>query len=325
LATGELQMRAELSQVMNDLTDADLVFEVTAKPNRSAVLESLTMQTVEDAVKASLLAFAESLETHVERVAVLEEVSKNCVTIWFRFHASDRRHAHALNSAVDPSLLKYAAQGVLTILNWMDGRSQPRLSDLHQAIRVLAWGTSATSCSRPAAPSSVNLVQAVAAWERVKDILRESASARLTMQQGSAELDLAKKIPELTTLLDKEVVNRAVEMILVVDRPDYGATGEWVLKHGQARFTVQCGASDLLERFYQRELDIRPGDALHCRVQFNTCYGPDHEVVDERLSVVEVLEVLPAPGTANDKAKRPDTQLVERNPEKELEHRMLVL
>src|SRR5215213_7131083 len=154
----ELQMRAELSQVMSDLTDADLVFEVTAKSRRSAVIDSQAMQAIEAAVKASVRALIDSVETGVERVAVLEEVAKNCMTVWFRFHAGDRRAADYLTKITDASLLKYAAQGLLTILNWMDGRVQLRLSDLHQAIRVLAWGTSATSCSRPAAPSSVNLL-----------------------------------------------------------------------------------------------------------------------------------------------------------------------
>jgi hypothetical protein len=324
LATDELQMRAELSQVMSDLTDADLVFEVTAKPGRSAVIDSQAMQAIENAVKASVRAFADSFETRVERVAVLEEVFQNCLTVWFRFHAAESSSDY-LTKITDPSLLKYAAQGLLTILNWMDGRSHLRLSDLHQAIRVLAWGTSATSCSRPAAPSSVSLVNAICAWQRVKEIFRESASAAsLTMQQGSVELDLTKKIPKLRALLDKEVVNRAVEMILVVDLPDYGATGEWLLKHGQTQLTVQCGQCEVLERFYRRELDIRPGDALHCKVQFNTSYGPDHEVVDERLSVVEVLEVLSAPGTANEKAVFPDGQEVELKSVRELGRRLLV-
>ena len=324
MATDELQMRAELSQARSNLTDADLVFEVIAKPGRSVSIDSQAMGAIEEAVKASVRAFSDSFETSVERVAVLEEISKNCMTVWFRFHTGNGRASDYPTKVTDASLMKYAAQGLLTILNWMDGRSQLRLSDLHQAIRVLAWGTSATGCSRPAAPSSLNLVNAICAWERAKEILRESASACLTVQQGSVELDLTKKIPTLTALLDKEVVNRAVEMILVVDLPDYGATGEWLLKHGQTQLTVQCEQCEALERFYRRELDIRPGDALHCTVQFNTSYGPDHEVIDERLSVVEVLEVLPAPGTANERPVFSEGQGVELKSVKELEPRLLV-
>ncbi len=320
----EFQIRTELSDVINELTDADVVFEVTAKPARSVAPGSLPIGPIEDAIEASLRAFAASVETHVERVAVLEEMSNSCVTIWFRFHAQDGVRADDA-SGVDSALLKYAAQGVLTILSWMDGRPDLRLSDLQQALRVLAWGTSATSCSHPALPSSVGLVDAVSAWQRVREALRDCATARLVMQQGSAELDLTKRIPQLANLLDKKVVNRAVELILLVELPDYGATGEWLLKHGKIHFAAKCGPCDLLDRFYRRELDIRPGDALHCRVEFDTIYGPDYEVVDERLSVVEVLEVLPASAPNNGNAKEPDVEEVDPKPAEALQHPMLVL
>ena len=70
--------------------------------------------------------------------------------------------------------------------------------------------------------------------------------------------------------------------------------GQWQLKHGDTRTIAYCDPGTLLDRFYRRELDIRPGDALRCRVDFETSYGPDHEVLSERYRIVEILEVLPA-------------------------------
>ena len=295
----------------DDLTDADFIFEMTAKAAHRPLLDSQGIQAIEDGIKASLRTFAHSLEVRVQKVAILEDLTENCVTIWFRFDANDRRPLDNFTRAADPSVLKYAAQGTLTVLNWMDGLSKPRLSDLHQAIRILAWGTSATGASHPSVPSSANLLSVVGAWERVKDVFRESASARVTMQQGSVDLDLARKIPELTALLDQQVVNRTGEMIFVVELPDYGGTGQWLVKHGQARFNADCVEGDLLERFYRRELDIRPGDALRCRVEFKTSYGPDYEVVEERIAVIEILEILSAVGTDKPPAKRRERESVQ--------------
>jgi hypothetical protein len=86
-------------------------------------------------------------------------------------------------------------------------------------------------------------------------------------------------------------------MIFVVEMPDYQATGQWQLKHGGTRTLAYCEPGTLLDKFYRRELDIRPGDALRCRVDFETSYGPDHEVLAERYRIVEILEVLtPARG-----------------------------
>ena len=80
--------------------------------------------------------------------------------------------------------------------------------------------------------------------------------------------------------------------LLLVD--DYQATGQWLLKHGGTRTTALSEPGTLLDRFYRRELDIRPGDALRCRVDVETSYGPDHEVLAERYRIVEIIEVLPA-------------------------------
>jgi len=71
------------------------------------------------------------------------------------------------------------------------------------------------------------------------------------------------------------------------------------LKHGEIRTAAYCEPGTLLDRFYRRELDVRPGDALRCRVDFETSYGPDHEVLAERYRIVEVIEVLPAARSAD--------------------------
>jgi hypothetical protein len=156
-------------------------------------------------------------------------------------------------------------------------------------------------------------MKAVGAWERVKQALQGKASARLIMQQGSSDLDLGKKIPELTRLLEKKLVNPAVEMILIVELPDYNNRGEWQLKHGETHFTAKCRDCDLLRRFYRRELDIRPGDGLHCIVEFDSCYGPDSELVAEVVSVVDVLEVLPAKTPAAEAEPGPSDQAPARS------------
>jgi hypothetical protein len=73
----------------------------------------------------------------------------------------------------------------------------------------------------------------------------------------------------------------------------------------------------LLDRFYRRELDIRPGDALRCRVDFETSYGPDHEVLSERYRIVVVIEVLPAARAADVQPLQPSGAVTDVEPELE--------
>jgi hypothetical protein len=94
--------------------------------------------------------------------------------------------------------------------------------------------------------------------------------------------------------------------------PDYQATGQWQVKHGEIRTLAYSEPGTLLDKFYRRELDIRPGDALRCRVDFETSYGPDHEVLTERYRIVEVIEVLPA---TRGRAESPPAQPAARLPQ----------
>jgi hypothetical protein len=91
------------------------------------------------------------------------------------------------------------------------------------------------------------------------------------------------------------------------------------LKHGDTRTTAVAEPGTLLDKFYRRELDIRPGDALRCRVDFETSYGPDHEVLAERYRIVEILEVLPATRNETAPPPPPADQAPAREPAQELE------
>src|SRR5439155_9901410 len=146
------------------------------------------------------------------------------------------------------------------------------------------------------------------------------ASVRISSNNGSATLDLGKTIPEPRALLQaRKLVNHSADMIFVVEMPDYQATGQWQLKHGGTRTLAHCEPGTLLDRFYRRELDIRPGDALRCRVDFETSYGPDHDVVSERYRIVEILEVLPATRPGAEAPSAAAAQPQQREPARELE------
>jgi hypothetical protein len=195
-----------------------------------------------------------------------------------------------------------------------------QLADLQQAIRVLAWGTSITTTAHPVLPSSADLVNAIAAWQLAKGALGVGESVRIITNNGSAELDLTKKIADpRTLLLARKLVNHSADMIFVVEMPDYQATGQWQLKHGDTRTAAYCEPGTLLDKFYRRELDIRPGDALRCRVDFETSYGPDHEVLVERYRIVEILEVLPASRSAGEPPGPRGVQAPVRQAAEELE------
>ena len=282
--------RPGFSDLLAELTDSDVVVEAVASAASRRPPDVAQVQRFQEAVEASYRALAGPVSIQVETVAVLEEIARRSLSVWLRVRASG-----APAGEDEASSLKFLARGMLAIIAWMDGSSTHRLADLHQAIRVLAWGTSITTSANPVLPSSANLVGAIAAWQKAKAGLAAGASVRISTNNGSADLDLGKAIADPRSLLQaRKLVNHSADMIFVVEMPDYQATGQWQLKHGETRTAAYCEPGTLLDNFYRRELDIRPGDALRCRVDFETSYGPDHEVLSERYRIVEILEVLPA-------------------------------
>ncbi|HJP68664.1 MAG TPA: hypothetical protein VJ846_07160 [Sphingomicrobium sp.] len=307
MAAEDIQGRAAFGELLKELTDSDIVIEMVASSSGRQLLESSSVKRLQDAVDASYKALAGSVKIQLETAAVLEEVSKHSFSLWLRVR---RAGDGALLESLDASLLKFLARGTLAIIAWMDGSPTLQLADLLQAIRVLAWGTSVTTNAQPVLPSSSELVDAVAAWQRAKAGVNAGDTVRIVTNNGSAQLDLSKRIADpRTLLLARKLVNHSADLIFVVEMPDYQANGQWQLKHGGTRTTAIAEPGTLLDKFYKRELDIRPGDALRCKVDLETSYGPDHEVLSERYRIVEILEVLfPAKGEAERSAPPADQE-----------------
>ena len=309
------QERTGFSDILSKLHDSDVVIETTMGTGARRAPDLHSVQLVQDAVETSYRALAGSIRVEFESLAVLEEHEKRSLSRWLR---AEVRKSDSDDS--DSSLLKFLARGTLAIIAWMDGSATLQLADLQQAIRVLAWGTSITTNAHPVLPSSVDLVGAITAWQRAKNTFGESDEVRIITNNGSADLDLSKKIPDpRTLLLARKLVNHSADMIFLVEMPDYQGTGQWQLKHGETRTTAAAEAGTLLDKFYRRELDIRPGDALRCRVDVETSYGPDHEVLSERFRIVEIVEVLPATRREGEMTAQRPSDVPSRNPAEELE------
>src|SRR4051812_2356220 len=311
MAAEQTHDRAGFSDLLADLGDRDIVIEVTAAGDAQPRPELTT--PLRDAVAASYRALAGPAQVELQTLAVVEEVAKKGLSLWLRARADGTAEA-------DGSLLKFLARGTLAIIAWLDGSSTHQLADLQKAIRVLAWGTSITTSAQPVLPSSADLVGAISAWQTAKAALNSGDQVRIITNNGSSEVDLTKTIADpRTLLLARKLVNHSADMIFVVEMPDYQATGQWQLKHGDTRTIAYSEPGTLLDKFYRRELDIRPGDALRCRVDFETSYGPDHEVLSERYRIVEVLEVLPAARPGAEAPSAVAAQPQQREPARELE------
>jgi hypothetical protein len=99
---------------------------------------------------------------------------------------------------------------------------------------------------------------------------------------------------ELLSLSTAETLNfNDMPMNLIVKKPDYLGTSMWEFRHGRTPISARINDVDCLKRFQNREIDVRPGDALKCRVSIERKYGFDNELISDTYTITKVVNVLP--------------------------------
>jgi hypothetical protein len=291
MQSGEWPIGPLANENRNELTQSQIGVELLLADEREPGSGMAWLGPLQAAIEASYQALAGSARTEIRTAAVLDELEERRVKVRFR---ADLDGAGGRVAEAGQFLSRFLSRGTLAMLTWMDESPTLRLGDLRQALRVLSAGTSASESMGHAAPESAPLIAAVTAWQSAKEALAGCESVRISFQHGAAELNLGKRIDDPSTLLVSKKVAAVSEMILVVEQPDYASTGEWKFKHRDTQIVTTCEPGTLLSRYYEREVDIRPGDALHCRIETETFYGPDHDVLTQKFKILDVLEILAA-------------------------------
>jgi hypothetical protein len=148
-----------------------------------------------------------------------------------------------------------------------------------------------------APPSPKALISAARDFQSVKEHLVDGDRALFIPEGGDApwEFRLSVRIP-LESLEDlavaRSIASPAAEMILPVKKPDYLGESKWQLRHGTRNIDAKIEHIEWLRRFQNREIDVRPGDALQCLVRIQCLYGHDNELLAERYTITEVRDVL---------------------------------
>ena len=137
-----------------------------------------------------------------------------------------------------------------------------------------------------------DIVSAVASLQNLQGSIPNAEKVKFALHRGAAELSLAKAPANLDVSNRKMILNGSGEMILIVERPDYSRQGCWEFRHGTEKIQAICDAGTIVEGFHRRSVDIRPGDALRCRVRVERSYNADNMLLSEQFAVEEIVAVL---------------------------------
>jgi hypothetical protein len=241
----------------------------------------------------------QSIDSSIETVLVLEDIQEGSIKTWLRslLLATEDNALKTLDWR--PQVGKYLVRAKYAILRFTDDETARRsLPALREEIRQIAAETDVRHLPDYSPPSPRALINAVRDFQGVKDRLVEGDKARFIADLEGVpdwEFNLSVRIP-VEAIEDLAVAHTievpSAEMILPVKKPDYLGDSKWSLRHGKRNIEAEIEDENWLRRFQNRLEDVRPGDALRCRVRTEYLYGHDNELLTERYTGVEVLEVL---------------------------------
>lgn len=237
-----------------------------------------------------------SIDSSIETILVLEDIQTGSIKTWLRNVVTSADDEALKRLDWKPLVGEYLVRAKYAVIRWIDDEETPRrLPDLRREIQKIAEETDVRHLPDYTAPSPSALVQAIEDFQGVKENLLPGDHAKMLTPDGAIEFNLSVVLPieDIQQLaVARTITNPPAEMILPVKKPDYLGDSKWDLRHGKRNISAKIEDEGWLRRFQGRQVDVRPGDALRCRVEIANLYGFDNELLTEKYTVLEVLEVL---------------------------------
>lgn len=237
-----------------------------------------------------------SVDSSITPVMVLEDVEVGSLKIWLKNVPCSTDDQALKDLDWRPAVGKYLVRAKYVILRWIDKDDAPRsLQDLRREIRDLAAETDVRRLPDYAPPDPSGLIEVAKQLQEAKKLLGPEDRIYFEGADGRVEVDLTVDLDpeELAELATKETIKLPpAEMILAVKKPDYLGNSKWDLRHGKRAISVRMDDESFLADFQGRKRDVRPGDALRCKVVVEMRYGYDNELISETYTVVTVIDVL---------------------------------
>ena len=236
------------------------------------------------------------VDSSIQTVLVLEDIESGSIKTWLRSILSSTEDDALKKLDWKPLVGAYLVRAKYAVIRWVDKDAKGQsLSELRGEIQQIALETDVRRLPAYAPPSFPALIEAAKSFQAVKDHLISGDRAKLLTYEGELEMNLSVRL-SLENIEALAVARRMVapphQLILPVKRPDYLGDSKWELRHGKRNISARIEDTAWLRRFQQREIDVRPGDALLCMVVTEVQYGHDNELIAETFAVVEVLDVL---------------------------------
>jgi hypothetical protein len=278
---------------------ADFAFEIDFKRGEGS--PSRVFLAINDFIRGCERLDAElahTIDNSIETVLVLEDIEAGSIKVWLRNSLRVVEDDDLKTLDWKPIVGKYLVRAKYAVLRWLEdkGRTPKSLPELAREIQGIALETDVKHLPDYQPPTPKALLDAARDFQGVKNQLAANDKASYIPRDGEPlEFDLTTRwnIEDIEALAVKEKVEFPIApMIMAVKKPDYLGDSKWDLRHGKKAISAKIEDFSWLQRFQNRKVDVRPGDALRCEVRIEHLYGHDNELMTERYTIVRVVEVL---------------------------------
>lgn len=243
-------------------------------------------------------ALCTSIDNDIQPLLVLEEIESGSLKIWLKNILSKIDNQALKELDWKPAVGKYLVKAKYIYIDWTNKSSQnePTLGDLSEKLKIIAQETDIKHLPDYAPPSLQELAAVTKELDAVKSDLIEGDELKYIPPEGEPigfDLKISWEDVELENMVIKETTKfENMPMNLIVKKPDYLGTSKWDFRHGKIVIPASIQDENWLKNFQARKFDIRPGDALKCKVTVENSYGYDSELVKESYVVTSVNEIL---------------------------------
>lgn len=238
-----------------------------------------------------------AIGTRIEPVVVLEDIIADSLRTKFRI-IWDRDGEEAVKSgSLRRVIATYLVESYkIFTAKTNDASKSCSAKDIQDALDELAKNVQEDSRIQSTTPPISGVIDVAEKFDSVKDPMVEGDEAALVDADGvpvpmnrDCRIDLARMKDEA---INKTYVNTIPNMILIVRKPDYLGDTQWELRHGIRKVNARIEDTDWLNSFQTRAIDVRPLDALDCRVREEASYGVYGELMASKFHIEKVHKVL---------------------------------
>ena len=246
-------------------------------------------------------ALVDSIDASIQPTMVLEDIEAGSLKVWLRNVLTSVDDAALKEMDWKQQVGKYLVRAKYAYIDWSNkSGSDGSLIGLARQLGNIAAETDVRHMPDYALPAPSELVAVTKQVEEAKSFLLPSDAMSYlpgpAMPEASPlSFDLAIKwdLPKLLALSVKESTRfENMPMNLIVKRPDYLGASMWEFRHGNVSIAARVEDLDWLKKFQSRMVDVRPGDALKCLVTIDSDYGFDNELLEQKHTVIRVIDVL---------------------------------